>query len=707
MYPVTTEFKDKIMTPFNRQVFGKIEVDYTDPFLDQSIDISVNEQANVSYPFQVADSVINPVGKILSLDGSCAVDGSYRLAPLDNIEVNQMGWWGSQLSDVNGDFTVPYPTLTVEFTARPILKVTVSGDSARKEYPIDFNVYMYDEVMTLLETHSVTGNTALSYKEDLTIAVTGVTTMVLEITKWSHPERQVKITEFYTAIKEVYENADIVSINLVEQREDSSVGLPFGQVTSSELSISLNNVDKRFNAGNTQSPLYNVLKPNRRIRAYLGVKKDDDSMEYVPLGRFWSEDWSVSSNTLYAKTSGKDRLSFLEDSEYSTVGVLSNISLYDLAYDVLNDYGFEDDEFFIDPLLTNFIIPYAFYEGVGHINILKEIAQACMGQVYCDRNGLIIVESNLELAGSYTAIANEEANVSYPEQVTDGVEEPSELWASLDGYSSLDGTYVLAPETTEEGQMGWWGSSLADVDGYFSTPYPTLRVEFYEKAVGSIRIVGESLREEYPVDFTVNVYDELDNLLATKSVVGNTNIATNVSIIENPTNATAIELVVTRWSKSDTQVKILEFIDMLYRPPITDAMYFVKNNPLNFKSVANSVSVQYTPMNNLGEQSDPVEVKVENTTSITENGLLTFNLKGNSLIQTDTLANEIAQEILRVFSDPRRALELQWRGDPSILLGDTIEVIDTEEENSYVVTSQTLDFTGFLRATLKGRKVVE
>ena len=56
MYPVSQDFLDK-MKADRRRVLARVEIDYTDPFMDQSIEIEVNEQANVSYPQQTADSV--------------------------------------------------------------------------------------------------------------------------------------------------------------------------------------------------------------------------------------------------------------------------------------------------------------------------------------------------------------------------------------------------------------------------------------------------------------------------------------------------------------------------------------------------------------------------------------------------------------------------------------------------------------------------
>src|SRR5690606_20912016 len=130
MYPVSQDFHNQ-MKAQSRRIYGKIQVDYTDPFIDQSIQVSANENANYSYPEQVTDNIEEPHGKIASLDGSWVLDGTYHLAPetKEAAEKYQMGWWGSQLSDENGNYTAPYPTLSVTFAPRPIRSLQVIADN--------------------------------------------------------------------------------------------------------------------------------------------------------------------------------------------------------------------------------------------------------------------------------------------------------------------------------------------------------------------------------------------------------------------------------------------------------------------------------------------------------------------------------------------------------------------------------------------------
>ena len=272
MYPVTSDFLDK-MKADRRRVFARVEIDYTDPFIDQSIEIEASEQANVSYPQQTADGVDQTTRKYACLDGTWDLTtGEYHLAPSANMLTRyQMGWWGAQFADQDGYFASPYPTLTVRHLPRPIRQLKVVGDTAREEYPVDFNIRLYGPDDTLLKTETVTGNDQVSWSKTLESQVLDVAKQVLEITKWSLPGTCAKIIEFFTSIREVYETGDLVSIRLLEEREVSQGSLPVGNISANEVTIALNNESKKFDIDNENSPLKNLLKPNRRIQVWLGI----------------------------------------------------------------------------------------------------------------------------------------------------------------------------------------------------------------------------------------------------------------------------------------------------------------------------------------------------------------------------------------------------------------------------------------------------
>ena len=269
---------------------ARVEVDYTDPFLDQSLEIEANEQANVSYPQQTADSVDQTTRKYACLDGTWDLtSGEYHLAPSPGMSSQyQMGWWGAQFAGTGGAFSSPYPTLTVTHLPRPIRQLKVVGDSAREEYPVDFTVKLYGPDDTLLYTETVTGNNQVSWSKDLEPQILDIAKQVLEITKWSHQGRCAKIVEFFTSIREVYETGDLVSLRLLEEREASQGSLPVGNISANEISLSLNNESKKFDIDNEQSSLKNLLKPNRRIQVHLGteIEKTWGTIKTKPWGEY-------------------------------------------------------------------------------------------------------------------------------------------------------------------------------------------------------------------------------------------------------------------------------------------------------------------------------------------------------------------------------------------------------------------------------------
>ena len=268
MQTVSQEFLDAIQVDV-RRVRGKVIIDFTDPYIDQSLTVSISEDARISWPDQVTDALTDPGGKWASLDGSWALDGTYHLAP--DTEETQMGWWGSQLAEVDGTFAGVNPMLTVEHTPRPIRSLMVSGDSERGEYPVDFTIRLYDEVDSLLHTEPVTTNTQIYWTANIT-PIVGVAKQQLEIEKWSEAGHQVKILEFFTSIQETYEGDDLLLVSLLEERETGRGELPIGSISANEITVKINNADRRFDPGNLASSLHGLVKANRRIRAWLGVE---------------------------------------------------------------------------------------------------------------------------------------------------------------------------------------------------------------------------------------------------------------------------------------------------------------------------------------------------------------------------------------------------------------------------------------------------
>lgn len=378
---------------------AKVEITWTDPYLDLSIRATPNEQNYTSWNKQVADLIDVVPYKYLHIDEeSTWFDGNYHFAPATEEEAlnYQMGWWGASVAGVGGALVAPYPTMAVEHSKRPVFAVVVVGDSAYNEYPVDFDIFVYTE-SGLVATHVVTGNDQLRYEADLhNLNILEANRVDIVIKKWSKSGTVVKISEFYTAIVRTYEDDDILSLKLLEELEYKDGTIPIGNVSANELDLSLENVIDRFFSGNTDSILHTLIRSNRKIKAWLGFKYSNGSKEMLPLGVFWSGDWDTPEHGSGASTSSKDRMGLLNKFIYYKSQVWINITVYDLAVNLLEAARLEmpDMKYNVDSRLTSYVIPTAHFPRQSYQKCLKDLMGACLGFAYCDRNGVLQLKAN-------------------------------------------------------------------------------------------------------------------------------------------------------------------------------------------------------------------------------------------------------------------------------------------------------------------------
>jgi len=154
------------------------------------------------------------------------------------------------------------------------------------------------------------------------------------------------------------------------------------------------------------------------------------------------------------------------------------------------------------------------------------------------------------------------------------------------------------------------------------------------------------------------------------------------------------------------QPPVIEAVANLDSPPsgvnITSATYYGWGASVTMQNT-NSTDQQVT----LVIQGKPLTVQnkeraiARDETSITENGVLRFEFPENPLVQTLSQAQAIANALLASVKNPRRDIELDWRGNPALLLGDQVTI----KGKDYHVIRQEIEWDGALSARLTGRKV--
>lgn len=136
----------------------------------------------------------------------------------------------------------------------------------------------------------------------------------------------------------------------------------------------------------------------------------------------------------------------------------------------------------------------------------------------------------------------------------------SKKYCLLDGSFILNGEYYAAPSTQQEAitnEIGFYSAEVSDVNGEF-TEDVILTVLFNKRSISNLRIVGDTTRGEYPVDFTINLYEE-DELLYSNIVTNNDKVIYEKVLNSIINDCDKMELIISKWNKANTVAKIIEF----------------------------------------------------------------------------------------------------------------------------------------------------
>jgi len=422
-----------VMRAPSRQVFAKVEVTYTNPQQDSTLDIQTSIAGALSKKEQLYDGLKNPKYKWFCLFQN-KLDGTYH--PID--ESSEIGWLDNKLSDENG-IVEPAAEITFSFTdSRSIIQLEVVGNLQNNNFPVDFSIKLYDSNDNLLHIENVVGNIHVDWVKDIT-PVSNVTKLVLNVTRISIPYAVCNILEMYPVIVETYYSDKLLDVGLYEETAYET-SVPLGGVSANELNITFNNKDRRFSPSNQQSALRGYLKKNRKIKVWFGAYVNNN-LEWYPCGVYWSDSWNVKRRSMIAKLRALDSLDLLRKTNYLTSTLKSNKTLTELVVDIFKDVGLATSDYQIDSVCDSIIIPYSWFERQSHRSALQKLASCALISIYCDHNGRIVIDSILN-AKEYVTDFTEDSymDVNYPqaymdsynyvevEYVTYGLEEQQEIY---------------------------------------------------------------------------------------------------------------------------------------------------------------------------------------------------------------------------------------------------------------------------------------
>lgn len=359
-----------------RKVYGKVEIVYADEELSRDVKVAVSANSEISHPAEVYKPPYKPTVKACTMDGNSTMDGTFQMMS-DELVV---GWWSGKLADSSGVFARK-PYIELSFGMRPIVFWRVIGDEKLHQYPVDFTL-QYKRNGTMVKTDTITGNTEVEVIVNPKIA--DITSVRMTISKWSTPNACAKILRFFERVYETYEGKDLLSFEVGEELCSSEGNY---NINSDSMTVSIYNEDRKFDKGYLRT----LMLLDRKLYPFIGIE-NGGKIEYKPLGVFYSDEWDIPQDSQWVKCTATDRLMRLQIKTYVGFPLVENVSLYEIAEDILMKMGVNPTEYQITERLKDFVVEMALLPKTTGWDALQEIANAGLCKVFIDRENRIVIK---------------------------------------------------------------------------------------------------------------------------------------------------------------------------------------------------------------------------------------------------------------------------------------------------------------------------
>lgn len=385
-----------------RKIYGKVEIVYADEELSHDIKVTESGNSEISHPTEVYQLPSEPTVKACTMDGNATMDGTFQMMGDDLV----VGWWSGGLSDANGVFA-DKPYIELSFTMRPVIYWRVIGDTKLNQYPVDFTLE-YKRNGTVLHTDTITGNTQVECF--LAPLVDDVTSVRLTISKWSQPNACAKILRDFERVSEIYEGIDLQSFDVGEELSSTEGSY---NINSDSMTVTIHNENRKFDKGY----LRKLMLLDRKLYPYIGMEKDGQ-IEYKPLGVFYSDEWDIPQDSQWVKCTATDRLMRLQIKTYVGFPLLSEVSLYEIAEDILVKMGLKAEEYVISDTLKDFVVDTALLPKTTGWDALQEIANAGLCMVFVDRDNRINIRCEADEPSASPIAINPGNTFSYKSNIS-------------------------------------------------------------------------------------------------------------------------------------------------------------------------------------------------------------------------------------------------------------------------------------------------
>ena len=683
MIEVSEKFKEAIYAP-SRKTRANIRFEILD--LTAYIDNvkTTPEEESFSKAKQLTNKIRKPSMKIATLEKNYfKLDGSFSLPPaLNNDE--EIGYYSKNICNEEGMFS-PCEDITFFFSGvHSSIGLTIVFDVLNDEYAEEFNIYAYDENGEIIKQINITGNNKATY--ELIEQLDNYKRIEIKVIKWCKPYRRCKIVEVDFGRIEEYSDTNLISFNLIQELDNMSSSLP-----ADELKFVIDNSDKRFNMLNKEG-FYNYVKQGQEVFLSVGVEVSEDVYEDVQVGKYFLKTQQSDVGTLTATFTARDILDMLSDDETENELDEINITLYAFAEKILKEAGVND---YILSNNLKLINTKGIYKKMTYRNIVQMIAIAGMCVAFSDNKGYLNI---MQLVDAKTVLADIETSntesIGNKEQIMNNVLIADKKYLTFEkDFFKLDGTFHLPEKNTE---TGWVSKAMCDDECNFNEELKIIFKMDKEQTGNAIKIIFDTLNNEYASQFTIRSYNSLGEELLNEKVSNSTDIINYES--NGLIGAIKIEIIINKWNKPYRRARVYE---VTFNSPVDNITFdnTYEEPQIEISEVIKTVEVTYYPTD---IENSEVLTYVDET--VGSGGILKVD---NYLINTKEHALNVAKWIIQQNNENVNTFTVKWRGNPSIGLSDRVTLQNGfDSENLINITKQELNYEGYLSGRIEGKGVI-
>lgn len=396
MQEVSQEWKDmqnELITP---ESYVEVKLSITDPDALSDATASDSGSIYISNTKKITYKDVPAVVPYATLEPNrWVLDGSLKTIPTS--DYGYCGYIGNTMS--NPDIEVDYddgngyeyselPRIYMDFGIvwyQSVPGVTITWDESSGEYAEIFEVRVYNDGKQIAYKEVYGNKSTTSFVK---LNIEKYDRIQIIVWKWCLPHRRARISKIALGFEKVYDKGQLISFEHLQEADPLSASLP-----KAEISFSVDNTEGLYDPNNPDS-LAKYIIERQEVTARYGFKIGDN-IEWLDCGTFYISEWDAPQNGMVANFKARDLLEFLTTPYEKGAESTENVSLYDLAVDVLEDAELPlnggEVRWSIDESLKSCYTKRALPTDT-HAVCLQLIANAGGCVLYQDRQGVLRIE---------------------------------------------------------------------------------------------------------------------------------------------------------------------------------------------------------------------------------------------------------------------------------------------------------------------------